>query len=219
MLHETTVSLSDFALAALAAFLAMKLLSSHTEKLRVRTWFVIEISAVALAALLGGMAHGFFPDQDAFWGAMTWRFTLVFIGLTGMGAVMIASFLLFRPATVEKMRYVMIVAFAIYSGIVLFEWQHFVVALLFYLPTAVLLFIAFLVRWYRRHESFASDGLIAMAVTFLAAGLQHFNVGIDPVYFNNNVLYHLLQAVAIFFLYRAGMRWLTGPAQVQTTAV
>lgn len=218
MLHEAAVSLSDFALAALAAFLAIKLLASDTDKVRVRTWFAVEISAVSLAALLGGMAHGVFPNQDSFWGAMTWRFTLVFVGLTGMGAVMIASFLLFRPGAVERLRSVMIVAFAVYSGLVLFEWQRFVVALAFYLPAALLLFIAFLIRWRRQRDSFASDGLIAMAITFLAAGLQHFQVSIHPVYFNNNVVYHVLQAVAIFFLYRAGMRWMNAPVRTPQTA-
>jgi predicted neutral ceramidase superfamily lipid hydrolase len=218
MLHESAVSISDFALGALAAFWATRLLSSPTEKPRIRTWFVVEISAVGIAALLGGIAHGFLPDETQFWGALIWRATLVFVGVTGMGAMMLASFLLFRPRAVERMRFAMMIAFAIYSGIVLFEWQRFVVALVFYIPPAVLLFIAFLVRWRRGRESFATDGLIAMALTFVAAGLQHFRVSIDPVYLNNNVIYHLVQAVAVFFLYRAGMRWLTGPAQVQARA-
>ncbi len=219
MLHEAAVSLSDFALAALAAVLAGKLLSMNTEMLRVRKWFGVEIGAVALAALAGGIAHGFFPDTDVSWGALVWRFTLLCVGLTGLAAVMIASFLLFRPGTVERVRTAALMAFAVYCGIVLFEWQRFAVALAFYVPAALLLFFAFLVRWRRERSSFASDGLIAMGLTFLAAGIQHFRVAIDPVYFNHNVIYHLVQAAAVVFLYRAGMRWINGAASFRVPAI
>lgn len=213
MLHEVAVSISDFSLSALSAVLAARLLSRNTEMQRVKKWFAVEIIAVAVAALLGGIVHGFVSDTDGFWGALIWRSTLVFIGLTGFAAIMIASLLLFRPGTVERIRIAALLIFAIYCGLVLFEWQHFGVALAFYIPTAILLFVAFLVRWRRNHASFASDGLIAMALTFIAGGVQHFHIGIHPVYFNHNVVYHLVQGGAMVFLYRAGTRWLSeGPS-------
>jgi hypothetical protein len=208
MLHEAAVALSDFALAGLSGVLAGKLLRRNTERLRIRNWFTVAIGAIAVAALLGGMAHGFFPDTDSFLGALIWRTTLVCIGATGLAAVMIASFLLFRPGTVERVRFGVLIAFAIYCGIVFFEWQEFVVALVFYVPAAVLLFVAFLIRWRREHDSFASDGLIAMALTFLAAGMQYFRIGLDPIYLNNNVIYHLVQGAGVIYLYRAGKRWM-----------
>jgi len=208
MLHEFAVSVSDFALAGLSAVLAGKLLRRDTERLRIRNWFSVAIGATAVAALLGGIAHGFFPDTETFLGALVWRTTLACIGATGLAAVMIASFLLFRPGTVERVRTGVLIAFAIYCGIVFFEWQQFTVALVFYVPAAALLFVAFLIRWRRAHDSFASDGLIAMGLTFLAAGIQHFNLGLDPVYLNNNVIYHLVQGVGVVYLYRAGKRWM-----------
>lgn len=208
MLHQAAVSFSDFALAGLSAVLAGKLLRRDTERLRIRNWFGVAIGATALAALLGGIAHGFFPDTETFLGALVWRTTLVCIGATGVAALMIASFLLFRPGTVERIRVAALLAFAIYCGVVLFEWQQFAVAIAFYFPAVVLLFVAFLLRWRREHDSFASDGLIAMALTLLAAGVQHFGFGFDPVYLNNNVLYHLVQGVGVIYLYRAGKRWI-----------
>lgn len=219
MLHEASVSVSDFGLAALSAVLAGKLLLRDTEKLSIRKWFGVEIGAVALAALLGGIAHGFFPDTDASWGALIWRTTLICVGLTGLAALMIASFLLFRPSTIERVRIVGLLVFAIYCGIVLFEWQRFAVALAFYVPPTLLLFVAFLVRWRKEPNSFASDGLVAMALTFVAAGIQHFGVELDPVYLNHNVIYHIVQAAAVVFLYRAGRRWLTESAQFRARAI
>jgi hypothetical protein len=47
-----------------------------------------------------------------------------------------------------------------------------------------------------------------MALTFLAAALQHFQLEIDPVYLNHNVVYHIVQGAAMVFLYLAGTRWL-----------
>lgn len=215
MLHEAAVSISDFALSALCVVLAARLISHHTKMHRVQKWFTVEIVAVAVAALLGGIVHGFVPDTDTFLGGMMWRATLLFIGLTGLAAIMISSFLLFRPGTVERVRMVGLLIFAIYCGIVLFEWQHFGVALAFYLPTAVLLFIAFLIRWRRRPDSFACDGLIAMSLTFIAGMLQHFRVAIHPVYFDHNVVYHFIQGCAMIFLYRAGSRWLNEPSALR----
>jgi MFS family permease len=218
MLHEAAVSISDFALSALCAVLATRLISHNTEMHRVQKWFAVEIVAVAVAALLGGIVHGFVPDTDAFWGALMWRATLLFIGLTGMAGIMISSFLLCRPGTVERVRIGALLIFAVYCGIVLFEWQHFGVALAFYLPTAVLLFIAFLIRWRRKPDSFACDGLIAMTLTFIAGMLQHFRVAIHPVYFDHNVVYHLIQGFAMIFLYRAGSRWLNEPTTLRVQA-
>ena len=208
MLHEAPVALSDFALGAVSAFLALRLCRTETELLRIRTWFGVELGAIALAALFGGLSHGFFPGNEGLLGALIWRLSLVLIGVAALGALMLASFLLFRPTIVERLRLAAILAFAVYSGVVLFEWQDFVIALAFYLPPAILLSIAFLARWRRAPASFAADGVIAMFLTFLAAAIQHFDLGIHPVFLNNNVLYHMVQAVATFFLYRAGIRWL-----------
>ncbi len=214
MLHEAPVSISDFALSALTAVLAAKLISRNTEMQRIQKWFTVEIVAVSVAALLGGIVHGFLPDTDSFWGALMWRSTLVFVGLTGLAAIMISAFLLCRPGTVEKVRFAALLIFAVYCGIVLFESQHFGMALAFYLPTAILLFVAFLIRWRRKPDSFACDGLIAMVLTFLAGMLQHFRVAIHPVYFDHNVVYHFVQGSAMIFLYRAGSRWLNEPIRL-----
>jgi len=121
---------------------------------------------------------------------------------------MLASLLLFRPATVERARTLALIALAIYVGVVLFEYQSFMVALAVYLPAAVLLLVGFAVNLRSKGEPFATDGLIAMALTLLAGLLQYLRIGFHPIYFNHNVLYHFCQGIAVFFLYRAGSKWL-----------
>lgn len=218
MLHEAAVSISDFALGVLSALLAANLLSRATDMHRVRQWFVVQLGAVGLAALLGGVVHGFFPDTDSFWGGLAWRTTLISIGVAGLSAIMLAGFVIFRPVMLERVRLAALILFAIYSGLVLFQWQDFGMAVAFYLPTTVLLFLAFLLRWQRGHESFAAQGLLATALTFVAAAIQQFGMDINPKFLDHNVIYHVVQGIAVYFLYRAATLWLveTRPGSLDT---
>lgn len=205
--QEVAVSISDFALGALSAVLAFRMMGRVTELVRVREWFVMALGAVAGSALLGGITHGFLPDTTIT-GALVWRATLIVIGIAAYASLMIASILLFRPGTVDQLRWFGLAIFAIYVGIVLFEDQDFAVALGFYVPSAILLLIAFVVRWRRQPQSFALDGVISILLTLIAGALQHFHVDLHPVYFDHNVIYHVVQAIAVAALYRAGARWL-----------
>jgi hypothetical protein len=208
MSAEVMVSISDFVLAAFSGLLAVKLHTRSTEMRRTRRWFAIVLGAIAFSALLGGIAHGFMPDERSRWGGLIWRATLMSIGPAAIGLWMLASLLLFRPATVERARSIALIALAIYVGVVLFEYQNFMIALALYLPAAVLLLIGFLVNLRHRESAFATDGLIAMGLTLTAGLLQYLRIGFHPIYFNHNALYHLVQGIAVFFLYRAGCKWL-----------
>ncbi len=208
MSAEVMVSVSDFVLAGFSGLLAFKLLSQQTEMRRTRRWFGIVLAAIAFSALLGGISHGFLPEERSRLGALMWRATLMSIGPAAVGLWMLASLLLFRPATVERARTLGLIALAIYVGVVLFEYQNFMIALAVYLPAAVLLLVGFAVNLRTKGEPFATDGLVAMALTLAAGLLQYLRIGFHPIYFNHNVLYHFCQGVAVFFLYRAGSKWL-----------
>jgi hypothetical protein len=208
MSAEVMVSISDFALAGFSGLLAAKLQSRATEMRRTQRWFTIVLGAIAFSALLGGIAHGFVPDERSRLGALVWRATLMAVGPSAIGLWMLASLLLFKPAAVERARTLGLIALAIYVGVVLFEYQNFMIALAMYLPAAVLLMIGFAVELRRRADSFAMDGLIAMALTLVAGLLQYLRVDFHPVFFNHNAVYHLFQGIAVYFLYRAGSKWL-----------
>lgn len=208
MSAEVIVSISDFVLAVYAGVLAARLYARPTEMRRTRRWFAIVLGAIAFSALLGGISHGFVPDERTRVGGLIWRATLMSIGPAAIGLWMLASLLLFRPAAVERARTLALIALAIYVGVVLFEYQNFRIALALYVPAAVLLLVGFAVNMRQRADSFAADGLIAMSLTLVAGLLQYLRVGFHPIYFNHNVLYHLLEGLAVYFLYRAGIKWL-----------
>ena len=47
----------------------------------------------------------------------------------------------------------------------------------------------------------ASVGAWGLALSLVAAGLQHFRIALHPVYFNHNALYHVVQAIALYFIF------------------
>jgi hypothetical protein len=206
MSAEMVVSITDFALAAYSGALAWNLLSRQTEMRRTRYWFAIVLSSIALSSLLGGISHGFVPEEAGRLGALLWRATLMAVGPAAVGLWMLASMLLFRPTRVEVARVLGLIALAIYTGVVLFEYQDFMIALVMYLPAVIMLLVGFAVHL--RRSAFSTSGLVAMVLTLTAGLLQYLRVSLHPVYFNYNAVYHLVQAIAVFFLYRTAIRWL-----------
>ncbi len=209
MSAEFSVSVSDFLLAGFSGALAWRLQSRPTEMPQTRRWFAIVLWAIAVSSFLGSISHGFVPEEQGKLGALLWRTTLMLIGPAAVGLCMLACLLLFRPGTVERARALALIMLGIYVGLVLFEYHEFVIALLLYLPATLMLLAGFVVRW-RQGQSFAVDGAIAMILTLVAGLLQYLHVGIHPVYFNHNALYHVIQGIAIYFLYRAGRKWISG---------
>lgn len=218
MSAEVAVSVSDFLLAGFSGTLAWRLQFRPTEMPRTRRWFAIVLWAIAVSSLLGAISHGFFPEENGRVSAMLWRTTLMLIGPAAVGLCMLACLLLFRPGTVERARALALIMLAIYVGLVLFEYHEFAIALLLYLPATLMLLAGFVVRW-RQGQSFAVDGAIAMVLTLVAGVLQYLHVGIHPVYFNHNALYHVIQGIALYFLYRAGRKWISGAPVTSTAAL
>lgn len=218
MSAEFAVSLSDFLLAGFSGALACRLQFRPTEMPRTRRWFAIVLWAIAVSSFLGAISHGFIPEENGRVGALLWRSTLMLIGPAAVGLCMLACLLLFRPGTVERARALALIMLAIYVGVVLFKYHEFVIALLLYLPATIMLLAGFVVRW-RQGQSFAVDGAIAMVLTLVAGLLQYLHVGIHPVYFNHNALYHVIQGIALYFLYRAGRKWISGNPMPSTAAL
>jgi hypothetical protein len=218
MSAEVAVSASDFLLAGFSGALAWRLMSRPTEMPRTRRWFAIVLGAIAVSSLLGAISHGFVPEEHGRIGALLWRSTLMLLGPAAVGLCMLACLLLFRPGTVERARALALIMLGIYVGLVLFEYHEFVIALLLYLPATVMLLAAFVMRW-RQGQSFAVDGAIAMVLTLAAGLLQYLHIGINPIYFNHNALYHVIQGVALYFLYRAGRKWISASPSTTPAAL
>jgi hypothetical protein len=201
MIAEPDVTLTDYGLAIECALLAVFLYHTPTSALRLRLHFVVFFCAVGLAALLGGTEHGFLLDKTTPLHTAVWKGTLVAIGVSALaawlaGAELIAS----TPA-----RWIKAGAVVLFIGYLfaVARSDAFLVAIVHYLPAVIFLLAVFAWHYARGRDPPYLWGALALLLTFAAAGVQQARIGLHPVLFNHNALYHLIQAVALLSLFLA----------------
>ena len=196
-MKEPDVTLTDFALALECAVFCVLLLRLRPGHASLRAWWVLFFATVGLAALIGGTVHGFLPGNRVLWIA-----TMLTLGVTSLSAWFIGSLLM----RMKWLRPVAVVLLGLYAGIVLFVNRAFIVAIAMYLPATVFLLLAMVARYATSRERAVGFGLAGLVLTFVAAAVQQLKVGVHPVYFNHNALYHLIQFVALWLIFVAARR-------------
>lgn len=200
-MNDPAVTLTDYALTLECAMFVL-LLVRQRERIRpLHDWFILLLASLGAAALAGGTVHGFFFDPlSPLWGIL-WSAVLLAVGVTALAAWAIGASLICADRLARWITGLAAVEFVIYSWIALLL-QDFRVAVLNYLPATGFLLIALLVTYRRRRDRTILAGVGGLALTFMAAAVQMAGVGVHPVYFDHNALYHLLQgiAIALFFL-------------------
>lgn len=202
-LLDPAVSLTDLGLALEnGLFTALLWRTQAADGVLRRGWLVF-FGALALAALLGFVSHGFFADKAAPAHQAVWTAILLTIGLIALPAAAIAARLLLPPAGARIATHAAAVLVVLYALIVLIGFRRYAIAIAIYLPAALFLLTAFVVRGWRAPARHWNTGILALTLTFAAAFVQQKRFGLHPEYFNHNALYHLLQAVALWLLYIA----------------
>jgi len=217
---EADVTLTDYALALEGVLFLILLPRGQARPGGLRSWFALFFASVSAASLCGGTVHGFFLDMQTLGSVILWPMALLAIGVTTLSTWAIGAKLLFEGRVVRWVLIAAGVQFALYGIVVLCLTQKFWVAIVDNLPAVLFLLLALGLAYRREpHRSLllAAGG---PALTLVAALLQQLRVGIHPVYFNHNALYHVLQAVALFLFFQGG-RWLVGaerdrPAEERT---
>jgi hypothetical protein len=204
---EPDVALTDYALALEGIVFVVVLRRGRGPLGGLRCWFVLFFASMSAASLCGGTVHGFFLDEQTAGEAILWPATLLAIGVTTLSTWAIGGKLLFSSRLVRWALVAAGIQFVFYGVMVLFCTQEFRVAVVNNLPADLFLLVA-LGLAYRREKHrrllLATGGL---ALTLVAALLQQLGVGLHPIYFNHNALYHVLQAIALFLFFLGGL-WL-----------
>jgi hypothetical protein len=193
---EPAVTLTDWLLAVECAVFAGML----------RGGFARLFAALALASLLGGTVHGFFPEE--FWlDRALWRAALLALGASALFAAEIAGDLLGWART----RIVTRLVFLGYAGLILTGRDRFGIAVTVYLPAVLLLLFALARESRIRGERRIALGVWGLVGTLVAALGQQLRLGAHPVYFDHNALYHVVQAAALVLVFVGGRALASGP--------
>lgn len=196
-LHEPATFVTDLLLAALGSWLALRLRSKSPAS-PARNWWIGALVLMAASALAGAFYHGFSPEVPAAVEAWWWRGVLWII--CGLGFAMGMSLLReFHPSSGGRWRLFLIAKLAISSAAVALK-PEFVVAMADY-GSAML---AWTVVSFLGHRSWRGPMLAGMGLSLLAALVQQMQWGLT-VRFNHNDLFHVIQAMALFAFYRAGI--------------
>ena len=207
---EPDVTLTDYVLGIECALFAWRINAQASPGKRLRSWMVLFFAAAAIAPLAGGTVHGFLLDHDGPLRSALWSTTMLAIGVTALSAWAVAAELIFKPSTSRFVARAALLTFVANAVVVLIVNDAFWVAISFYLPAALFLFLAFLLRALKNRSPGAILGAWGVALGLIAAGLQHFRIAIHPTYFNHNALFHVVQAVGFAFIF-AAIRRLLGP--------
>ncbi len=203
-LHEPATTLTDYLLTLECAWFAWVLARRSAPGL-LRSAFISLFSSVSVASLFGGTMHGFFPDTGSAANQVLWTATMLSVGVTAASMFLVGAWLGFGAERTRKLTPVVAAGVVAYSGIVVFVSQDFLVAIVAYVAAAVFLMAVLLRDWLRRRSPGAVAGVLGIMLTLLGALAQQSGVALHPVHFDHNAVYHLIQVVALYLLFRSAL--------------
>jgi len=190
LITEPATLITDYLLAAFTAALALRLGVFATPSQR---WWAVAFWATGVASIAGGSVHGFhrvLPEMvtDALW-------------LVSLESLLVAGFATvaatWRPMTPVAFAYAM-------YGVWVFNHPRFVYAIVGYGAALLILTAAHLRRWIASGRAGSAWMLLGVLVSVVAAAVQQLGLDLHRS-FNHNDLYHVIQAVAIWMLYRGAL--------------
>jgi hypothetical protein len=188
VITEPATLATDYVLGAFTATLGWKLYAAGGGP---RRWWATAFAATAVAAIAGGTVHGFrlvMPPQLT---TALWLLTLEALLVAGL-SIVAATFCRAVP-----------IAAVAYAGYAVWVAVHprFIFAIVGY-GTALALLATVHVRAWVATRSAASRWILqGVAVSVVAAVVQQSGWGPHP-HFNHNDLYHVVQAVAVWSLFK-----------------
>ncbi|PCI21845.1 MAG: hypothetical protein COB62_02430 [Piscirickettsiaceae bacterium] len=198
---EPGVTLTDYGLAIECAVITYLLLQQRSHSTALFRWFVVFFCVLGLSAFIGGTSHGFVNDESSPFYTLVWNLTLISLGAVAVSAYMISSILFAREHSNKRFSRYIVGAFIVYCGVIILVNNTLLIAITFYLPATASMLAALLWTFYKRRQLFILSGAVGLLLTFIAAGIQQSGYSLHPLWFNHNVIYHVLMAIAIMLLF------------------
>ena len=201
-IHEPMTLATDYALGALCAFLAFRMLRDGPRTSR--THWSRAFAACAAAAFAGGTYHGFLPWMDARVATSLWKATMFSIGWAAFSATVATAKAHLPVQWQGPVRTVAGLKLGAYV-VAIFVADAFLIAIIDYSLAFGFVLAMHARAWVRCADSAARWVVGGVAVSFLAAGIQAAGIAPHPQ-FNHNDLYHVVQMAGMWLLYRGARR-------------
>jgi hypothetical protein len=199
-IHDPDVVFTDLGLALLAAFFAWRLWTGRTGVLP-RLGAVL-MAALASAAFWGAIFHAFFPGQTSTApGYIAWMPVALSIGAAAATMVDLALRVIVPGLAPRSRRAIVAVYAAGFAAVVFLVDESFTSIVLFYVPALVLFLLGARLQTIRTHDRGWRLITVGLLITVGAALLQQAKLAIHVEYFDHNAVYHVLQGIALAFLY------------------
>ena len=183
-MNEPTTVLTDYALAAVAAWLSFSLFK---EPQKARRWWALAFAALAAGAVLGGTWHGFLRAD------LLWKATTLSVGVASFGMVAGSAHAVFSGTARTLILTAALAKLLVYSGWMLFHDRFLYVVI----DTGIaFIVVAALHLWKRNGPILAGVAVSVVAGLVQASGFKLHE------HFNHNDLYHVIQIAAMWLLYR-----------------
>lgn len=207
---EPSTLLTDYALAALCAWLAWRLRAAAlvTRQRAVRLW-AIGFAATALGSLLGGTYHGFQQTLPTRVAAAVWTSTTITIGLAACLLLTSALVASVRPRARRWWLLPVWTQFAVYAAWML-RHDDFLYVIVEY-GAAMLCVLGLMLTAPGRLSAAARWVVAGIGVSIVAAAVQQSGFDVHR-HLNHNDLQHLVQMMAVWLLYQGGARLSDAPA-------
>ena len=210
MITEPSTLATDYILGALCAVFAWRLRSKAggANRRAMRFW-AQALAATALGSFAGGTYHGFSTVLPAPVARAIWAVTTIVVG---MAACLLLSATLTAAVQQTLRRWLLFAVwgqFAIYAAWML-RHDAFVNVIVEYGLAMLFVLLLHLAAPRLRREPSTRWVVAGVALTFVAAGVQQSGFDLHR-HLNHNDLQHLVQMVAVWFLYKGGSHLLDTP--------
>jgi hypothetical protein len=203
MMTEPAVTLTDYAIAIECAVFVYALARLDAREMELRFWFIIFFASIGIASALGGTVHGFFLPATSSGRAILWPAAVLSILVTSTATWTLGAILQLSKRPAILVRRLALVQLAIFAIVVLFVTSKFYVAIVAYLPSTLFLLYALVAAYRRQPRKPVRWGIIGLALTLAGAAVQQLRIGIHPLYFNHNAVYHVIQMLAFWMIFLA----------------
>lgn len=197
---EPMTMITDFMIAAVAAFCFFSLKTHKASK-----YWRLAFLFLSISALAGGLHHGLANLWSESWSLNSWKLTVLSIGGVSLSIAFEAIYRL-KTQYQKQLRIFFVLKSIIYFVVVTFFSDQFLVVILEYLPN--LLFLMFVCVYLFLKEKMQTHlyVVIGVVVSLLAVVIQMSQVSIHQ-HFNHNDLYHIVQIVGLIFYYKSAQRY------------